>query len=118
MLGAPSGHLVESLGLDVVFPAFFLALLLEEVRSARAALVAALLGAGVAAALVWWLPAGVALVGATMGALVGLRARAPDPAVTDSADCDSAVTDQGDSGGAESTAGVPPASGEGGGVAR
>ncbi|MFC7533509.1 AzlC family ABC transporter permease [Actinoplanes sp. GCM10030250] len=79
VLGAPSEHLVESLGLDVVFPAFFLALLLGEVRSARAALMAALLGAGVAAALVWWLPAGVALIGATVGALVGLRSRAPEP---------------------------------------
>jgi 4-azaleucine resistance transporter AzlC len=77
VLGAPSTELVETLGLDVVFPAFFLALLLDELRSTRLALIAALLGGAVAAALLWRVPAGVALVGATVGALIGLRSRAP-----------------------------------------
>ncbi|MEU4693618.1 AzlC family ABC transporter permease [Actinoplanes sp. NPDC023714] len=84
VVGAPSSDLVERLGLDVVFPAFFLAVLLDELRSshgslrsARAPLLAAAIGAGVAAALLWWVPAGVALLGATVGALVGLRARVP-----------------------------------------
>ncbi|MEU4422242.1 AzlC family ABC transporter permease [Actinoplanes sp. NPDC024001] len=79
VLGAPSAHLVESLGLDVVFPAFFLALLVDELRASRLALVAAGLGGAVAAALLWWVPAGVALVGATVGAFVGLRSRTGQP---------------------------------------
>ncbi|MBG0565811.1 AzlC family ABC transporter permease [Actinoplanes sp. NEAU-A11] len=77
VLGAPSAHLVERLGLDVVFPAFFLALLLDELRASRLALIAAALGGAVAAGLLWWVPAGVALVGATVGALIGLRGRTP-----------------------------------------
>ncbi|WP_328472072.1 AzlC family ABC transporter permease [Actinoplanes sp. NBC_00393] len=80
VVAAPSMDLVKALGLDVVFPAFFLALLLDELRSARSALIAALLGGAVAAALLWWVPAGVALVGATIGALVGLRSRVPSAA--------------------------------------
>ncbi len=74
VLTAPSPHLVETLGLDVVFPAFFLALLLGEVRGRRP-LTAAGLGAAVAAGLLWWVPAGIALVGATAGALIGLTGR-------------------------------------------
>lgn len=77
-LGAPSTHLVETLGLDVVFPAFFLGLLVDEVKAERLAWTAAALGAGVAAALLFWLPAGIALVGATVGALAGLRSRSPE----------------------------------------
>ncbi|KHD75593.1 AzlC family ABC transporter permease [Actinoplanes utahensis] len=73
VFGAPSPELVETLGLDVVFPAFFLALLLDELREGRLPLIAAALGAAVAAGLLWWVPAGIALVGATAGALVGLR---------------------------------------------
>ncbi|MBB2940816.1 4-azaleucine resistance transporter AzlC [Actinoplanes lutulentus] len=83
VVGAPSADLVERLGLDVVFPAFFLVLLLDEMkpreaRPARIAL-AALIGAVVAAALLWWVPAGIALLGATVGALAGLRTRTPAP---------------------------------------
>ncbi|MFC6566881.1 AzlC family ABC transporter permease [Actinoplanes utahensis] len=73
VFGAPFPELVETLGLDVVFPAFFLALLLDELREGRLPLIAAALGAAVAAGLLWWVPAGIALVGATAGALVGLR---------------------------------------------
>ncbi|MEU9187535.1 AzlC family ABC transporter permease [Streptomyces sp. NPDC048484] len=70
---APPESLVETLGLDVVFPAFFLLLLLDELRGSRAARVAAALGACVAAALVFWVPAGLALLGASAAALLGLR---------------------------------------------
>ncbi|MEU4564130.1 AzlC family ABC transporter permease [Actinoplanes sp. NPDC023936] len=96
VLAAPSPGLVEQLGLDVVFPAFFLVLLLDELRAehqahrsarggpasarggsrlAHGALFAAVIGGAVAAGMLWWVPAGVALVGATVGALVGLRSR-------------------------------------------
>ncbi|BBH67647.1 hypothetical protein ACTI_43320 [Actinoplanes sp. OR16] len=80
VIGAPSSDLVERLGLDVVFPAFFLLVLLDELRtrrSVRGPLLAAAIGAGMAAALLWWVPAGIALLGATVGALVGLRAQEP-----------------------------------------
>jgi 4-azaleucine resistance transporter AzlC len=75
VLIAPPPDLTETLGLDVVFPAFFLLLLIDEVRASRRAALAAGVGAASAGALLLLLPAGVALVGSTLGALVGLRKR-------------------------------------------
>jgi predicted branched-subunit amino acid permease len=72
LLGDP-----EALGLDAIFPAFFLALLLSgEVSGGRRALVAALLGAAIALALIPFVPPGVPVVAACLGALVGLDPRA------------------------------------------
>ena len=62
----------EALGLDAIFPAFFLALLLPEVRERRGALVA-LLGASIALCLVPLTPAGVPILAASLAALLGLR---------------------------------------------
>jgi len=75
VLVAPPSDLIDKLGLDVIFPAFFLILLLDEVRASRRAAAAAGIGAAAAAGLLWLVPAGVALVGATVGALVGLIRR-------------------------------------------
>ena len=61
----------ETLGLDAIYPAFFLALLLGEAHSRRALLVA-LLGAAIALALVPVAPAGVPVLAASLAALVGL----------------------------------------------
>jgi 4-azaleucine resistance transporter AzlC len=61
-------------GLDAVFPAFYLALLAEELRN-RAALAAALLGAAIALALVPVAPPGVPVLAASAAALLGLRRR-------------------------------------------
>ena len=61
-------------GLDAVFPAFFLALLVDELRGARA-LGAALAGAVVALALIPVAPPGVPVLVACLGALLGLRSR-------------------------------------------
>lgn len=72
VLTSPSPQLMHALGADVVFPAFFLLLALEEVRRSRRAMVAAALGAGVAAALLFVTSPGNALLGATVAALVGL----------------------------------------------
>ena len=76
VLGALAGDLIgdpERLGLDAIFPAFFLALLLSgEVSAGRRAVVAALLGAAVALALVPFAPPGVPVILACLGALVGL----------------------------------------------
>ncbi|GAB2677325.1 AzlC family ABC transporter permease [Kribbella swartbergensis] len=79
-LTAPSADLMHRLGLDVVFPAFFLVLALDEVRRSRRALAASLLGAVVAAGLLLVTDPGYALLGATAAALIGLiPAHGPDP---------------------------------------
>jgi predicted branched-subunit amino acid permease len=70
---APPPHVLQSLGLDVVFPAFFLVLLVDELRGSGRARLAATIAATVAAGLVLVVPVGAALVGSTVGALVGLR---------------------------------------------
>jgi 4-azaleucine resistance transporter AzlC len=64
----------EALGLDAMFPAFYLALLAEELRS-RAALSSALLGAAIALGLVPFTPPGIPVVAASAAALLGLRGR-------------------------------------------
>ncbi|MGI9099858.1 MAG: AzlC family ABC transporter permease [Solirubrobacteraceae bacterium] len=66
----------RALGLDAIFPAFFLALLLPELRDARARGVA-LGGALIAFALVPLVPAGVPVLAASAAALAGLRGRRP-----------------------------------------
>jgi 4-azaleucine resistance transporter AzlC len=67
LLGDP-----QTLGLDALFPAFYLALLAEELR-ARTALASALLGAAIALALVPFAPPGIPVVAASLAALLGLR---------------------------------------------
>jgi 4-azaleucine resistance transporter AzlC len=62
----------ERLGLDAIFPAFYLALLAEEVQS-RSAVAAALLGALIALALLPVAPPGVPIIAASAAALLGLR---------------------------------------------
>ncbi|WP_148573152.1 AzlC family ABC transporter permease [Nocardioides caldifontis] len=76
-LGTVSGDLlgdIERWGLDAVFPAFFVALLVTEVRSSTGA-TAAVLGGLIALALVPVAPAGVPVLAATAAAVVGLRGR-------------------------------------------
>ena len=65
----------EALGLDAVFPAFFLALLVAELRKGtRTSAGVALAGAALALALVPLVPVGVPVLVASCAALVGLRA--------------------------------------------
>jgi 4-azaleucine resistance transporter AzlC len=74
IIGALSADLIgdpERLGLDALFPAFFLALLMAEARTSRGRGVAAL-GALIALALVPVAPAGVPVLVAGAAALVGL----------------------------------------------
>ena len=66
----------ERLGLDVIFPAFFLILLAEELRSASRsarAVIVALIAAVLALALVPFAPPGVPVIAACAAALLGLR---------------------------------------------
>jgi 4-azaleucine resistance transporter AzlC len=76
-IGAAAGGLLadpEALGLDVVFPAFFLILLAEELRDRRSLAVAVLAGL-VALCLVPFTPPGVPVVAACGAALLGLWGR-------------------------------------------
>jgi predicted branched-subunit amino acid permease len=54
-----------------VVPAFFLMLVLDELRKSPRAIVAAMVGAGIAAALLFVTSPGNALLGATAAALIG-----------------------------------------------
>jgi 4-azaleucine resistance transporter AzlC len=75
IVGALGGNVLgdpETLGLDAIYPAFFFALLLGELRDRRARLVA-LLGALIALALIPVAPAGVPVLAASLAALIGLR---------------------------------------------
>lgn len=79
-LGVLAGDLIgdpQTLGLDAIFPAFFLALLLSgEASAGRRAVIAALLGAALALALIPLAPPGVPVIAACVAALVGLDRRA------------------------------------------
>jgi 4-azaleucine resistance transporter AzlC len=63
-----------ALGLDAAFPALFLALVVPQLASTRA-VAAALLGAGIALALVPFTPPGVPIIAAASAALIGLVRR-------------------------------------------
>src|SRR3954452_13273941 len=74
--GVLGGHVLgdpHRLGLDAIFPTFFLALLIAELRDRRARFVAGA-GALIALALVPIAPAGVPVLAASAAALIGLRA--------------------------------------------
>jgi 4-azaleucine resistance transporter AzlC len=64
---------VERLGLDAIFPAFFMALLVDELRSGGQTIVAALIAAALSLALVPLVPPGVPVIAACAAALLGLR---------------------------------------------
>jgi 4-azaleucine resistance transporter AzlC len=78
LFGSALGDAHE-LGLDAVYPAFFLGLLVKEVRSGRARGVAAA-GALIALALVPFAPAGVPVLVASSAALAGLVLPVPERA--------------------------------------
>ena len=68
-----------ALGLDALFPAFFLGLLIGgEAATSRRALAAALLGAAIAAVLLPFAPPGVPIIAASAAALIGLAPQRGD----------------------------------------
>ena len=81
VLGVAFGDLIgdpASWGLDAAFPALFLALLVPQLTT-RDARLAALVGAAIALALTPFTPAGVPIIAASAGCLVGLgKARGSD----------------------------------------
>jgi predicted branched-subunit amino acid permease len=76
-IGVFAGDLIgdpAAFGIDALFPAFFLALLLGgELRDNRLAVIVATLGAAVALVLTPIAPAGVPVIAASAAALLGLR---------------------------------------------
>ncbi|MDQ3742192.1 MAG: AzlC family ABC transporter permease [Actinomycetota bacterium] len=75
VLGAfASGIDVQKFGLDALYPTFFLALLIAELRSGRAKGAAAL-GAIIALALVPFTPPGIPILVASLASLIGLWRR-------------------------------------------
>lgn len=74
-VAAPSADLIQTLGVDVAFPAFFLLLALDELRASRQALLAAIVGAAIAGGLLFLTSPANALLGAIAGALVGTLPR-------------------------------------------
>ena len=77
---APPPDVVAAFGLDVIFPAFFLVLLIDELRGERSVrrLLTAALGALCSGVLLLVAPVGVALLGATLAAVAtGLPAGGP-----------------------------------------
>ena len=73
VLAAPPERLESALALDVVFPIFFVVLLLDELATAPNAWRAGLLGGVLTAVLLLVVPAGLALLGGASAALLGLR---------------------------------------------
>ena len=76
-IGALGGTLLgdpAALGLDAIFPAFYLALLAEEMHD-RSMFASALLGGAIALVLVPFAPPGIPVLAASAGALLGLRSR-------------------------------------------
>ena len=77
VLGVLAGNVIgnpENLGLDAIFPAFFLALLANELRHGTS-IAAALIGAALALSLTPFVPPGVPVLAACAGAALGLVRR-------------------------------------------
>ena len=72
MLLAPTQHQIEAVGLDVMFPAYFLVMLIDELRVSAQARYAAMIGAILASGLAFITSSGLAVIGATAAALLGL----------------------------------------------
>lgn len=77
VIGVFAGDLLgdpKTFGLDALFPAFFLGLLVAEARD-RPAMVVAIVGAAIALALTPLTPPGVPIIAASLAVLVGARLR-------------------------------------------
>jgi 4-azaleucine resistance transporter AzlC len=62
----------EKFGIDAIFPAFYLALLAEE-GGRRRGLAVAIVGGAITLSLMSFVPAGLAVIAASLAALIGLR---------------------------------------------
>ena len=78
VVGVLAGGVVgdaERLGLDVIFPAFYLTLLVEELRAGGRKIAVVLIAAALALALVPVTPPGIPVISACAAALLGLKGR-------------------------------------------
>ena len=66
---------VKQLGLDVIFPAFYLTLLVEELRDGGWTIAVVLIAVALALALVPFTPPGIPVIASCAAALLGLRGR-------------------------------------------
>ena len=73
VVAAPPQNMFHDFGLDVIYPAFFLVLLLEELREGGGSWRVAVASAALAAALLWVVSPGVTLLLCAAAALTGLR---------------------------------------------
>jgi branched chain amino acid efflux pump len=76
LIGVVAGPVLgdpQQLGLDAVFVAFYLALVVEEAAHSRRAIASAVGGAAIALALMPFAPPGVPIIVASLAALIGLR---------------------------------------------
>jgi branched chain amino acid efflux pump len=74
LVGGAVGN-VERLGLDVIFPAFYLTLLVEELRAGGLTIAVVLIAAALVLALVPFAPPGIPVIASCAAALLGLRRR-------------------------------------------
>jgi 4-azaleucine resistance transporter AzlC len=76
-IGVLAGDAIDAdaLGLDVLFPAFFLGLLIDELRQGRRQVGAALIAVAVSLALIPFTPPGIPIIAACLGAGIGLWGR-------------------------------------------
>ena len=74
LVGGAVGN-VERLGLDVIFPAFYLTLLVEELRAGGLTIAVVLIAAALALALIPVTPPGIPVIASCAAALLGLRRR-------------------------------------------
>jgi 4-azaleucine resistance transporter AzlC len=76
-IGVLAGDAIDAdaLGLDVLFPAFFLGLLIDELRQGRRQVGAALIAVAVSLALIPFTPPGIPIIAACLGAVIGLWGR-------------------------------------------
>jgi len=79
-LAVPSTSIIHTAGLDLVFPAFFLVLLLDSLSASSRLIPIALAAAAIAGVSCRFLPAGVALLLASLAALSVLWMPTPAPA--------------------------------------
>jgi 4-azaleucine resistance transporter AzlC len=77
-LAVPSTSIINTAGLDLVFPAFFLVLLLDSISTAVRLIPIALVATAIAGVSCRFLPTGVALLLASLAALFALYHPTPD----------------------------------------
>jgi 4-azaleucine resistance transporter AzlC len=72
LLLAPTQHQIDAFGLDVMFPAYFLVMLIDELRGSAQARRTAAVSAVLTSVLIFFISTGLAVIAASAAALLGL----------------------------------------------